>query len=198
MKDENNAQENTDSVSTRLVENLESAERRIQGSICPIYVINARDNPKLLGSSVPFRVRRRTFLLTAAHVLDENKRTNLYVAGPEKLIALEGSSHRVRAPFGDRQRDTLDFGFIEVTGTPDEQWSRYKFVTPADLDVDDAGSEHTLYAFVGFPASKNKGPPRKEASVEYDGDGLNRAAPNAVPSYEVESLCTFRRELQSE
>lgn len=157
MQGESNAQENTDSVSTRLDENLKAAECRIQGSICPIYVINARDNPKLLGSSVPFRIMQRAFLLTAAHVLDENKGTNLYVAGTEKLVTLEGSSHRVRAPLGERQRDALDFGFIEVTGTSEERWSRYRFITPEDLDVDDAGSEHILYAFVGFPASKNKG-----------------------------------------
>jgi hypothetical protein len=63
MQGESDPQKNTDSVSTRLVENLEAAERRIQASVCPIYVINARDNPKLLGSSVPFRVMQRSFLL---------------------------------------------------------------------------------------------------------------------------------------
>jgi hypothetical protein len=157
MQDENNGQESTDSVAARIGANLDAAERRIQGSVCPIYVIDAREKPKLLGSSVPFRVAQRAFLLTAAHVLDENKQTNLYVAGPEKLIALEGSSHRVCAPLGDRQSDTFDFGFIEVTSTPEEQWSRYTFNTPEDLDVDDVGAEHTLYGFVGFPASKNKG-----------------------------------------
>jgi hypothetical protein len=47
--------------------------------------------------------------------------------------------------------------FCGQKSTPEEQWSRYTFITPEDLDVDDAGYEHTLYAFVGFPASRNRG-----------------------------------------
>jgi hypothetical protein len=117
--------------------NLGEAERRVQCAVCPIYGIDSRDRPQLIGSAIPFRVAAHSFLLTAAHVLDENKQTTLYVGGVETLVPLAGSSHRVRAPNASRQNDKLDFGFVDISDTPPHQWSRYRFTTPEDLDLDD-------------------------------------------------------------
>lgn len=145
--------------------NLQEAERRIQETVCPIYGIDNRDRPQLLGSSVLLRVTTRSFLLTAAHVLDENKKkTTLYVGGADTLVELTGSSHRVASSTPDRGNDTLDFGIVDISDTPSVQWSRYRFLTPDDLDVDDIPKEHTLYAFVGS-LKRGISPSSAESSV---------------------------------
>ena len=136
--------------------NLQQAERRVQGAVCPIYGIDERDRPQLIGSSVPFRLGTRSFLLTAAHVLDENRRTSLYVGGLNDLVPLAGSSHRTGTPIAGRRGDTFDFGFVDISETPPEQWLRYQFVTPDYLDVDDVPAADVLYAFVGYPETRNK------------------------------------------
>jgi hypothetical protein len=143
-------------VEARLRENLQKAERRVQNAVCPIYGINDRNQPQLLGSSILLRLRTRAVLVTAAHVLDENKRTTLYFGGAEQLIQLVGPSYRVRPTLPDRQEDTFDFGFIDISETEPNQWSRYRFVTPNDLDVDDVPVAPTLYAFVGYPETRNR------------------------------------------
>ena len=47
-------------------------------------------------------------------------------------------------------------GIIDVSNIPREQWSRYRVLTPADLDVDDFPADQTLYGFAGFPVSRNR------------------------------------------
>ncbi len=145
-----------DETKKRLRENLRQAEHRVQNAVCPIYGINDRDKPQLVGSSILLRLPTRALLVTAAHVLDENKRTTLYVGGAEQLVQLVGPSYRVLPPASGRQGDTLDFGFIDISDTAPDQWIRYRFVTPNDLDVDDVPVAHTLYGFVGYPETRNR------------------------------------------
>ena len=136
--------------------NLEQAQHRVQGAVCPIYGNDERGRPQLIGSSVPFRLGTRSFLLTAAHVLDENRRTSLCVGGMSDLVPLAGTSYRTGTPSSGRQGDKFDFGFIDISDTPQEQWLRYQFVTPDCLDVDDVPAADSLYAFVGYPETRNK------------------------------------------
>ena len=137
-------------------ENLKQTERRIQKTICPIYGIDNNDQPYLVGSSIPFRIQSRSFLVTAAHVLDEHQWTTLYTGGDEELVQLAGSSHRIQRPTAGRHVDNFDFGFIEISSSNSNQWSRYTFLTTSDLDAEDVPDGHTLYAFVGFPETRNR------------------------------------------
>ena len=144
------------SVAKRLRENLKEAERRMQHAVCPIFGIDRRDRPQLIGSSVLLRVKEQSFLVTAAHVLDLNNQSTLHVGGPTELIELGGTSCRVRPPASGRRDDILDFGIVDISNTPPERWSRYRFLTTHDLDVDDVPTVHTLYGFVGFPETRNR------------------------------------------
>jgi hypothetical protein len=144
------------SMAQRLRENLKEAERRMQQAVCPIYGIDRQDRPQLIGSSVLFRVKEQSFLVTAAHVLDFNKESTIHIGGPTELVELTGNSYRVRPPPSGREADVLDFGFVDISNTPTERWSRYRFLTPHDLDVDDVPARHALYGFVGFPETRNR------------------------------------------
>ena len=139
-----------------LRENLRAAERRIQHAVCPIYGCDDRGKPYLVGSSLLLSVGDKLLLVTAAHVLDWNNDTSLYVAGPVKPIVIEGDSYRTQPPKAGRDEDLADVGIIDVSNIPREQWSRYCILTPADLDVDDFPAEHTLYGFAGFPVTRNR------------------------------------------
>ncbi len=54
--------------------NLSSADQRIQHAVCPLYGVNDRGKPYLIGSSLLLKVGDRRFLVSAAHVLDWNKK----------------------------------------------------------------------------------------------------------------------------
>ena len=88
--------------------NRREAEGRILDRVCPIYGINARRQHQLIGSSVLLRVASRSFLLTAAHVLDKNRDSALYIAGGAEIVALAGSSSRSGLPTANRDKDRLD------------------------------------------------------------------------------------------
>jgi hypothetical protein len=145
-----------DEAEERLRGALRQAERRVQHAVCPIYGINDRGEPELLGSSILLKLPTRALLVTAAHVLDKNEHTTLYFGGTERLVELAGPSFRVPRPASGRLKDTLDFGFIDISDVAPDQWSRYRFVTPGDIDVDDLPVAHTLYAFVGYPETRNR------------------------------------------
>src|SRR5215471_4201266 len=84
---------NDDSQSSAIAEmervvrdNLSATQRRIQNAVCPIYGCDERGKPYLIGSSLLLSVGDKLLLVTAAHVLDWNGDTSLYVAGPAKPI----------------------------------------------------------------------------------------------------------------
>jgi hypothetical protein len=173
----------------KLRENLRQAEYRVQHAVCPIYGVDGRDRPQLIGSSILLKLRSSSFLVTAAHVLDKNKETTLYVGGATRLVPLQGSSLRTRPPTSGRGYDTFDIGFIDISETTPNQWSRYRFLTPGDFDVDDVPAAHTLYGFVGFPETRNRPLPDHKLKLSttvfvvvasalerYDPSGLNPLA----------------------
>jgi hypothetical protein len=80
--------------------NLREAEGRILERVCPIYGINARRQHQLIGSSVLLSVASRSFLLTAAHVLEKPIGLAIeYRSNPSVLAAVRISA--VVAPLTD-------------------------------------------------------------------------------------------------
>src|SRR5580692_6129387 len=117
--------------------NLSAAERRIQHAACPIYGVDDRGKPYLVGSSLLLKVGDRRLLVSAAHVLDWNKETSLYAAGPTRPILIEGESYRTQPPQTGRDDDSTDVGIVDVSSVPEKDWSRFRVLTAADLDVND-------------------------------------------------------------
>jgi len=135
---------------------LAEAEERVQRAICPIYGVDRKDKAQLVGTSLLFSIRGKSLLVTAAHVLDANGESTLYIGGPTELVPLTGTAYKTTPPAGGRPKDLLDLGLMDISEASPEQWSRYRFLTPDDLDVNDMPAEHTLYGFVGFPETKNR------------------------------------------
>jgi len=143
-------------ISNGAVEGLNNKIRVVTRRSYGFRTYNALEIALYHNQNQPIDSAEDALLLTAAHVLDENRRTSLYVGGVNELVPLAGSSHRTGTPIAGRPGDTFDFGFVDISDTPPEQWLRYQFVTPDYLDVDDVPAADVLYAFVGYPETRNK------------------------------------------
>jgi hypothetical protein len=154
-------------------EALRNLHPRLQQFVCPILGADARGVPQLLGSGILLKVLSHWFLITAAHVLDENTYTNFYLLGKAvdlmmgktALLDLEGTVHFVNTPEAGRKHDRLDLGFVALSDSlAAELATRYSFLSPEDLDVNEVLTMEVVvarapYAFVGYPQSRNKARP---------------------------------------
>ena len=77
----------------KLLRNLHTAEDAAQNFCTPIYAVDDRGGPYLLGSGVLLDVADATYLATAAHVLDRNSDSNLYLPG-NPLVSLRAVPRR--------------------------------------------------------------------------------------------------------
>jgi hypothetical protein len=176
--------------------NRREAEGRILDRICPIYANNTRRQRQLIGSSVLLRVASRSFLLTAAHVLDKNRDSTLYVAGGADFVALAGPSSLAGSTTANRDKDRLDFGLVDISDTPSDQWSRFRFLTPDDLDIDVHPDGGYSVCIRGVPRDEKQSAFGLELSIEPRGGNPNTNPLAAISSSRFEVGCSLRRQLQ--
>ena len=84
--------------------------------ICPIYRVDSAGNPEQFGTGIYLSVDAERFLLTAAHVLDNNAESTLYIPSTKigKLVELEGPSFRSISDDELRANDHTDVGVIRL------------------------------------------------------------------------------------
>lgn len=83
----------TKSTGQILTNKIEAAVAALKSCVTPIFDVNDKGQPKLLGSAVLIQIGDEVFLSTAKHVTDGNKNSTLYIDGPSKLVVLEGEFH---------------------------------------------------------------------------------------------------------
>src|SRR5215210_833552 len=91
------------------------AEDRVAKYVVPIYGTDERHERYVVGSGVLMRVHGHGFLMTAAHVLDENRRaqTNIEVPGRGALLPIGGQAMKSPLPAsGRRDDDRIDIGVV--------------------------------------------------------------------------------------
>lgn len=92
------------------------------------------------------------FLVTAAHVLDENKITTLYLPGDSELVVVSGHARQSRAPNGDRGLDRFDTAYIHLSEEIVSRISRVFWFLPTQMvDVNDISVPGKHYQFSGYP-----------------------------------------------
>jgi hypothetical protein len=169
-----NANDSSEILALRdfISEALRNLHPQLQQFVCAILGADARGVPQLLGSGILLKVLSHSFLITAAHVLDENTYTNFYLfgqtvdlMGKTALLDLEGTIHFVNPPETGREYDRLDLGFVALSDSlAAELATRYSFLVPEDLGVNEVLTGEVIaarapYAFVGYPQSRNKARP---------------------------------------
>ena len=123
-------------------------------SVASIYAVKENLKPTHLGSSTLLEIDGHRILLTAAHIIDEHVKTNLYVAAGGKLIPLTGDffvSQKLRG----RALDHFDIAFTKLSPGLIEAFG--DVFVPERALCDRVGRESgRLFTAIGFPNSKNK------------------------------------------
>lgn len=137
-------------------------EDRAARYVVPLYGTAERSRRYVVGSGVLVQIDESGFLITAAHVLDEQQRvhTNIEVPGRNALLPVGGQALKTPLPSsGRREDDLIDIGILPLQqNLVDELLAHFDFLTVQQLDPSDAPGTQTLYTFVGYPGSQHEGP----------------------------------------
>ena len=131
--------------------------RRPKAGVCPIFRSLGDDTIEQFGSGVLFRIGKTHFLLTAAHVLDDNKKYELLIPGEREIIPLNGHYAGMRMPeSGNRYDDRYDVAYIRFEDDyVSEINSRLMFLNAQDCDPFDVSAPEDTYLVVGYPAAES-------------------------------------------
>lgn len=126
-------------------------------SVRSIYGANQSGRPYHIGSGVLIEYRDKKYLLTAAHVIDHNdNKSTLYIAGPQRLELLIGSSIITQKPNGDRLEDKLDFCVLSLSGKTLSKLNGLYFIPQSEWITRDLPDSLCMGLALGYPNSKNK------------------------------------------
>ncbi len=134
-------------------------------SVRPIYGSNINHNPIHIGSCIFIEINQHKILLTAAHIIDKNEITTLYVSGKEKLVKLDGACEISTKVEGSRKKDKFDFAIIILTKQMIESLGNIEFLNKSDLYLKKEPAQKGLFMALGYPNSKNKKPNNIEKTV---------------------------------
>lgn len=139
----------------RINELAENAASIFRESVLPVYGSTPNGYPEYIGSCIALRLDGDPYLLTAAHVLDWNEDTSLYVGHEElRLISMEFSV--TAKPNGDRNADRFDFALGKIPDCDIHVLSSVKFITEDQIDRSVGQVPGQTYTSIGYPNSKNK------------------------------------------
>lgn len=141
------------------------AEVEFRDAVRPVYGVTRNGLPDQLGSSVLFEIDGVHSIITAAHVIDENKTTTLYVGGNDSLIPLIADFDATKAPGDDRDRDHHDFAVATLPDAMLVEMNRLKFITENEIVPREFRGERTYLTALGYPNTKNKAPRPGDATV---------------------------------
>lgn len=141
-----------------------AALAKFRDAVRPIYGVTDKGDPNHIGSAVLLHLEEGHFLLTAAHVLDENAQTSLYL-GADDFVLLQLDAITTVAPDRDRNKDFADFAMARLNADLVAKLSGAKFITEADISRSVASTEGRTYTILGYPNSRNKPNPHKGKKV---------------------------------
>jgi hypothetical protein len=125
-------------------------------AILPIYASCGKFY-KHIGTCTAIVIDEQQFLVTAGHVLDENKNGQLWVGGYAALVPLCGRYIETLPPGGVRKQDHHDFAVIEVNEKFADQLGDILYIGEESISKNRRRAEKkVLYLCVGYPNSKNK------------------------------------------
>lgn len=136
----------------------ESESRKLLKYISPIYRVDDSGIPEQFGTVVYLVIHDHYFLVTAAHVLDDNADSTLYIPSNKSgnLVILEGPSFKSIADDGDQSNDRTDVGIVELKSDLVDEIGRDSFLPISLTDVDDTGKKGEIYIAMGYPWEINE------------------------------------------
>lgn len=144
-----------DTITRRATELSEKAVAKYRQAILPIYGSTENGVPDHIGTCIALEVNSQKVLLTAAHVIDQNENTSLYV-GVGSLMPLEMEFFSSAKQSDDRSDDYYDFAVGQLPNDTIAALDGVSFISASDLDIEDSEPDGTVFTLVGYPNSKNK------------------------------------------
>jgi len=121
-------------------------------------VLERFDTKKLevIGSGVLIRIMNRTFLLTAAHVIDQQEDGTLLMPGKQGFMPMNGRFSSMRLPAsGRRSDDKLDVAYCWLDNDCAAKLDSCCMVLEReDVSLEAKPDRRTEYTFAGFPWRK--------------------------------------------
>lgn len=154
----------TDVSREYLDEAAKAALASFREAVKPIYGVTDKGDPVHIGSALLLDLAEGRFMLTAAHVIDWNQKTSLYLGGDD-FASLQFEALITVAPNGNRDEDHSDFAIARLDTETLEKLSSARFVTEAEISTSGVSSEGRTYTCLGYPNSKNKVKPLKGSKV---------------------------------
>lgn len=133
----------------------EAAKQSFRDAVLPIYGATDIGQPVHIGSSTLIELNEGFFLVTAAHVIDENKYTTLYL-GYRSLIELEFVAFVSAPPGSDRNKDHFDCAFAKLSDEQVSELRGAKFITEDEIHGSVFPTEKRAFICLGYPNSRNK------------------------------------------
>ncbi|MDG2991688.1 serine protease [Candidatus Synechococcus calcipolaris G9] len=122
----------------------------------PIYGSTITGVPQLIGTCFLMRWKNTSFLVTAAHVIDENESSTLYVGVRDTLVEIVGDFHATNKPMAQRSNDRYDFAFLKVTKQFHATLGDVSYIECNAISQKQVDSHGRVYMAMGYPASQNK------------------------------------------
>lgn len=143
-------------VKERMTECVDILAEENMKTVRPIYGSTKHEKPYHIGSCILIKVNNTPYLITAAHVIDHNEITTLYVLGKSDLIQIEAESLITKSSTGNREDDKLDFSILPLSEDIVKKLGAVIFLDESSLLYDAPINNGRLYLALGFPNSKNK------------------------------------------
>jgi hypothetical protein len=133
----------------------------------PIFTVRRRSqSPYLVGSGTLYRFSSEIFLITAMHVVDELEDGLIVTGGKTGFIRF--AAEKAAFEYSKGTGRDHDICVIRILPSVAENLNtHYLFVKETEVSVVGHYDKLTLYAFVGYPHSKNK-PRPKSVSKEIE------------------------------
>jgi hypothetical protein len=153
-------------VRERMTECTDAGAQQFIGSIRPIYGSTENGNPIHIGTCILLQIENLKYLLTAAHVIDENEHSSLYVGGESEVILIEGDFLCTKKPEGGRDNDHYDFAWLQLSDQFIGKMGNVCFAEEKQFSNYNGQTEGRLYLALGYPNTKNRQINTQEKSVK--------------------------------
>jgi hypothetical protein len=145
-----------ETVRDRMNECVDILAKQYMKSVRPIYGSTENGKPYHIGSCVLIEVGSSQYLITAAHVIDHNEITTLYVSGENDLIQIEAEALITNPSTENRDDDKLDFAILPLSDDIKNKLGSVVFLCEQFILNTSPECKGKLYLALGFPNSKNK------------------------------------------
>jgi len=122
----------------------------------PIYAEGKKGSPFLVGSGVLLHVANNVFLITAAHVIDENRDNDIYTIGQFGTTALEGRFYRNESQRADHRDEPFDIGVLHLNRDSRKALGEVKALLPSQCALPETQRAQRLHLIIGYPHTKNR------------------------------------------